>query len=136
MNISKSIRDSIPETYGIPVNDAYTLNRQATLWKHGNTYTLDFDSVTEELKTAFDMGLENYGSGMSSFVIPRILKMNNNANRPAQIWHLYISQVCGDYEPHKVNKAWHSYTPEQQAFITAQCNDYLESCLEYLTMEF
>lgn len=129
-------RLKLPRTYGHPVNAVYVARHEDTMWKHGNTYDLDFDSVTQELTVALDIGLENYGSGRASFEECRILRTNNTANKEAQLWKLYVSQVCGDYSSTQVNNAWGNYTEEQQDYITAKMEQYLEWRLEYTLESF
>ena len=137
LKLTPAERKALPDTYGIPVNDEYTLHYERIRAKEEPTYLLDFDSVTLEMKCAFSIGLESYGSCCASWRIPQIIKANNNANKPAQLWHLYIGQVCGaGYTSAQINKAWNGYTKAQQQHITDAVNTYLDDCLEYLQNEF
>lgn len=130
-------RKALPETYGIPVYEAHTVRQERNRAKDEPTYDLAFESVTSEMATAFNIGLESYGSGIASWKIPQILKANGNANKPAQMWHLYISQVCGAaHTPARINTAWKRYTPAQQQHITTAVNAYLDDCLEHLQENF
>lgn len=101
------------------------------MWDKGNNYSLEFPEVTRELETALHIGLENYGSGMASFEECRILRLNVG-DKIAQLWKLYISQVCGDHSDHLINVAWNNYTPEQKHYLETKLGDYLEYRLEYI----
>ena len=130
-------RKALPDTYGIPVNDAYTLRQEATRAKDEPAYDLDYTSATSELRTALNIGLENYGSGIASWRIPAIIKGTAGNNKPAQMWQLYVSQVCGaKHTTPQVNKAWKGYTKAQQQAITVLINEYLDDCLAHLQDNF
>ena len=131
-NLSTKQRAKIRNTYGIPVNDPYALHKHEALKNREPSYTLDFESATKELDIALNIGLESYGSGRASWMIPAILKGNNN-NKQAAMWQLYISEVVGAcYTAAQVNKAWHKYTKQQQEYIRKKVDEYLDSCLDDL----
>lgn len=133
LKLTAAQRKALPDTYGIPVADAYTTQQERIRTSQPTTYDLDFGSATTEMNTALSIGLENYGSGIASWKIPQVLKAPGSANKPTQMWHLYVTQVCGaKHTAHNINTAWKHYTRAQQATITKAMNDYLDLCLEYL----
>jgi len=136
-NATSAQLKALPDTYGIPVGDAYTLRVERDRAKQAPAYELDYSSATAELDAALRIGLPNYGSCIASWQIPRIIKANKNANKHAQMWHLYVTQVCGAaYTPAQINAAWRKYTPEQQATINGKLEAYLNGCFEYLVTAF
>lgn len=130
-------RKSLPETYGVPVNDKYTESYHAIRQNQDISYNVaNYDDITCELKDALNIGLENYGSNRGSYEICRILRGNNNMNKITLIWQLYCGEVANEHDKAKIAKAWKSYTPEERRVITGQLTDYLDHCLEYLQESF
>ena len=127
-SLTKKERDSLPSTYGAKPYPVKT--------REYKSYDLDFESVTDELDVALQIGLESYGDGKASWVICEILKASNNMNKQARMWQLYITEVCGSYDNKEINKAWNNYTKDQQDFINKKMDEYLEYCLEYLQYNF
>ena len=125
-------RNALPDTYGIPVNDPYTLHTDEVRRTKPPRYGLSYESATEELDYAIQMGLHNYGTGIASSVIPRILKSPGAEGQRA--WELYVWQVCGGgYTRAQIRKAWDGYTPAEKARITEALEEYLEDCFTELT---
>lgn len=72
--LTKKEKNSLPDTYGTPLYDKHTMEKEDCLWDiKEKQYDLSFDSVKYELEAAFNIGLENYGSGIASWKIPEIL---------------------------------------------------------------
>ena len=126
--LTKKERGSLPSTYGAK---PHTVKERKY-----KSYDLDFESVTHELDVAIDIGLENYGTGKANWIICEILKASNNTNKQSRMWQLYITEVCGAYDNKDINKAWNNYTKDQQDFINKKMDEYLDSCLEYLQLNF
>ena len=126
----------MPDTYGIPVNCNYTNSFHVTRTKQKPVYNLDFESITDELNAALDIGLENYGSGRANWIIPAILKAPNNANKLARYWQLYCSECANQHDSARIAKAWHSYTAEQREYINGILTESLKHCFDYLANNF
>lgn len=135
-NLTRKQLNTLPNTTGIPVNCRNAMNQHRARQSQGATYDLDFASATTEFETALKIGLPNYGSGLASFELPRILKAPGNANKLAQTWFLYCSEVLNQHDAKQITKHWKQYTPDQQNDINLQLIDYLHYFENYLHTEF
>ena len=135
-DISEERKQSLPETFGHPYNDPYVLTAANKLWVHGNQYDLTFDEVMEELQIALDIGLENYGSGKASWMVPTILKGNCDEFKPFNLLGLYIEEVCGDYSWEEIKDFWEALSKPERCTLSTILEEHLNDRLQYALENF